>query len=201
MSATLILPLVLLLVIGAVVLVAFLLWRSQSSSSTPGAHRAQSPGSPAAAAAPPVGSDSAGSGSTGSESAPLDPAPRKDEVPMDTAETSEVLEDVEIEADAEVAWVEEGGALTSGPQTEEVDAEQFPVVRVSDLHEVVNGGFGIGSAAPISDGAQPLGHPIKANLDTKTYQDLHSPWYAQTRPDVWFLDVGFAERAGFHRAE
>ncbi|MDO5504281.1 MAG: hypothetical protein Q4G67_14035 [Actinomycetia bacterium] len=74
-------------------------------------------------------------------------------------------------------------------------------VRISDLEDVVDGGFGIGSAAPIDGGVQPLGHPIKANLDTKTYQDLHSPWYDQTQPDVWFLDAGFAERAGFHRAE
>ena len=80
-------------------------------------------------------------------------------------------------------------------------SEQPPVVRISELHEVVDGGFGIGSAAPIADGAQPLGHPIKANVDTKTYQDLHSPWYDTTEPDVWFLDAGFAERAGFHRAE
>lgn len=75
------------------------------------------------------------------------------------------------------------------------------VRRISELHEVVDGGFGIGSAATISDGAQPLGHPIKANRDTRTYQDLRSPWYDETDPDVWFLDVGFAERAGFHRAE
>ncbi|KAB7743866.1 hypothetical protein GA707_10260 [Nostocoides sp. F2B08] len=79
--------------------------------------------------------------------------------------------------------------------------EQPLVRRISELHEVVDGGFGIGSAAPIADGAQPLGHPIKANVDTKTYQDLHSQWYDTTEPDVWFLDAGFAERAGFHRAE
>lgn len=85
------------------------------------------------------------------------------------------------------------GASTAG--------EQPPVRRISELHEVVDGGFGIGSAAPIADGAQPLGHPIKANVDTKTYQDLHSQWYDTTEPDVWFLDAGFAERAGFHRAE
>lgn len=117
-----------------------------------------------------------------------DPATRKEDEPMSTQQTEEVLGDVE-NAGVDVAVIEEDGA------------DPFPVVRVSDLHEVVDGGFGIGSAAPIADGAQPLGHPIKANIDTKTYQDLHSPWYAHTQPDVWFLDVGFAERAGFHRAE
>lgn len=73
--------------------------------------------------------------------------------------------------------------------------------RVSELHEVVDGGFGIGSAAPIADGAQPLGHPIKADRSTRTYQDLHSPAYEEADPDVWFLDPGFAERAGFRRAD
>ena len=79
--------------------------------------------------------------------------------------------------------------------------EHPPIRRISELHEVIDGGFGIGSAKALEDGAQPLGHPIKANVDTKTYQDLHSPWYDETEPDVWFLDAGFAERAGFHRAE
>lgn len=73
--------------------------------------------------------------------------------------------------------------------------------RISELHEVVDGGYGIGSAAFISDGAQPLGHPIKGDVQSRTYQDLHSPEYDQGEPDVWFLDVGFAERAGFRRAD
>jgi hypothetical protein len=87
------------------------------------------------------------------------------------------------------------------PETAVAMGEHPPIRRISELHEVVDGGFGIGSAAVIADGAQPLGHPIKANLDTKTYQDLHSPSYDDTEPDVWFLDAGFAERAGFRRAE
>jgi hypothetical protein len=90
---------------------------------------------------------------------------------------------------------------TGQPETAVAMGEHPPIRRISELHEVVDGGFGIGSAAVLADGAQPLGHPIKANLDTKTYQDLHSPWYDDTEPDVWFLDAGFAERAGFRRAE
>lgn len=82
-----------------------------------------------------------------------------------------------------------------------VRSEHPPMRRISELHEVTDGGFGIGSAATIADGAQPLGHPIKASVDLKAYQDLHSPGYDETEPDVWFLDAGFAERAGFHRAE
>jgi hypothetical protein len=109
------------------------------------------------------------------------------EVPTD----QESITSQDVPSDAVAA--EDAAAPTFG--------EEPPMRRISELHEVVDGGFGIGSAAPIADGAQPLGHPIKANLDTKTYQDLHSPWYDSTEPDVWFLDAGFAERAGFHRAE
>lgn len=79
--------------------------------------------------------------------------------------------------------------------------DEVGVRRVSELHEVVDGGFGIGSAAVIPDGAQPLGHPIKADLATNTYRDLHSPAYDQSEPDVWFLDAGFAQRAGFRRED
>ena len=75
------------------------------------------------------------------------------------------------------------------------------VRRVSELDEVVDGGFGIGSAAPIDDGAQPLGHPIKGELGSRTYRDLHSASYETADPDVWFLDPGFAERAGFRRVD
>lgn len=104
---------------------------------------------------------------------------------------------------------EEELSTTNDTTTEQVGSaaapgaagEHPPIRRISELHEVLDGGFGIGSAKALEDGAQPLGHPIKASIDTKTYQDLHSPWYDDTEPDVWFLDPGFAERAGFHRAE
>ena len=106
------------------------------------------------------------------------------------AEEEELLQTSQETEDKTVATSPSGETL-----------EHPPIRRFSGLDEVVDGGFGIGSARPIADGAQPLGHPIKANVDTKTYQDLHSPWYEETEPDVWFLDAGFAERAGFHRAE
>lgn len=87
------------------------------------------------------------------------------------------------------------------PSDETQDGESSGIRRVSELHEVVDGGFGIGSAAVIPGGVQPLGHPIKAEVSSKTYQDLHSPGYDEMEPDVWFLDAGFAERAGFRRSD
>ena len=73
--------------------------------------------------------------------------------------------------------------------------------RISDLDEVSDGGFGVGSAAPIEDGAQPLGHPIQAYFDSRTYRTQSSPGYDSCEPDVWFFDEDSAQRAGFGPAQ
>lgn len=73
--------------------------------------------------------------------------------------------------------------------------------RVSELDEVRDGGYSVGSAAPIDDGAMPLGHPVKAWEDTKTYAAADHPRYEDAEPHLWFTDPGTAERAGFRRAD
>lgn len=72
--------------------------------------------------------------------------------------------------------------------------------RVSSLEEVVDGGYSVGSAAPIEDDAMPLGHPVKAWHDTKTYLTPDAPGYEDAEPTVWFLNESFAQKAGFTRA-
>jgi len=69
--------------------------------------------------------------------------------------------------------------------------------RISDLEEVSDGGFGMGSAAPIADGAQPLGHAVQAYRDTMTFRVPEAPGYDSREPDVWFFDEDSARRAGF----
>ena len=73
--------------------------------------------------------------------------------------------------------------------------------RISDLDEVSDGGFGVGSAAPIADGAQPLGHTVQAYRDTMTYRTQDAPGYDSCEPDVWFYDEDSARRAGFNPAQ
>lgn len=70
---------------------------------------------------------------------------------------------------------------------------------VSRLDEVVDGGYGVGSAAPIADGAQPLGHPIKAWRDTMTYVLPGGRGYDDGEPDVWFHSEQAAQTAGYRR--
>jgi hypothetical protein len=62
-----------------------------------------------------------------------------------------------------------------------------------------DGGFGVGSAAPIEDGAQPLGHPVKGVRGSLQFHEPGSPSYDAATPDVWFLDADAAERFGFTR--
>lgn len=73
--------------------------------------------------------------------------------------------------------------------------------RTSSLDEVRDGGYSVGSAAPIEDGAMPLGHPVKAWNDTKTYKAQGHPGYDDAEPEVWFTDERAAQRAGFNPAE
>ena len=67
--------------------------------------------------------------------------------------------------------------------------------------ELRDGGFGVGSAAPLDDGAQPLDHPVQAYRDTMTYRMPGDPGYDSAEPHVWFYDEDAAQRSGFRRSE
>ncbi|HPB73030.1 MAG TPA: hypothetical protein PLX71_08630, partial [Phycicoccus sp.] len=69
--------------------------------------------------------------------------------------------------------------------------------RISELGEVRDGGYGMGSAAPIADGAQPFAHPVQAYRDTMTFRTPQMPGYDSREPDVWFYDEDSALRSGF----
>ena len=55
----------------------------------------------------------------------------------------------------------------------------------------------MGSAATIDDGAVPLGHPVKAGEDTKTFVTPDHAKYDEAEPHLWFADEHAAHRAGF----
>lgn len=79
----------------------------------------------------------------------------------------------------------------------EPDSDGTATRRVSAFLEIRDGGYGVGSAAPIHDGAQPMDHPVKAFRSTMTFLDPADPGYESAEPDVWFYDGPAAERAGF----
>jgi len=79
------------------------------------------------------------------------------------------------------------------------DTAKSPTRRVSTLEEVADGGYGVGSARPLADGAMPLGHPVPAWTSTRTYGDPDRG-VESVEPDVWFADVDTARNAGFTAA-
>jgi hypothetical protein len=99
---------------------------------------------------------------------------------------------------------QESGAAsdeTSDEQTSEQPAQGDSAAgrRISGFEEVADGGFGLGSAAPIADGAQPLGPAIKGRRDGTTFIGPDDAGYDDVEPDVWFYSEEAARRAGFHR--
>jgi large subunit ribosomal protein L4 len=57
--------------------------------------------------------------------------------------------------------------------------------------------YGPDSHAPLADGSQPEGFPIKGNADSMLYHVPGSSFYARTVAEVWFTTAEAAEAAGF----
>lgn len=57
--------------------------------------------------------------------------------------------------------------------------------------------YGDGSHAPLEDGSQPEGFPIKGNADSMLYHSPGTPFYDRTVAEVWFATPEAAEAAGF----
>ena len=57
--------------------------------------------------------------------------------------------------------------------------------------------FGPESHAPLADGSQPAGFPVKGNADSMLYHVPGSSFYARTVAEVWFGTAEAAEAAGF----
>jgi large subunit ribosomal protein L4 len=53
------------------------------------------------------------------------------------------------------------------------------------------------SHAPLADGSQPEGFPVKGNTDSMLYHVPGSSFYARTEAEVWFASEEAAEAAGF----
>jgi large subunit ribosomal protein L4 len=57
--------------------------------------------------------------------------------------------------------------------------------------------YGPQSHAPLADGSQPEGFPVKGNADSMLYHVPGSSFYARTVAEVWFATAEAAEAAGF----
>ncbi len=170
-------------------------------SDDPGDHRGQpwstsfgsrpaaqsEPSEPAEPAAPPRASEEAGAGDD-SEMAIADQAetPSADDPgPVEHSDDAPLLDDA--------SGTDEGD--------EDAATEPASARRVSSFEEVHDGGYGIGSAAPLEDRAQPMGHAVKAWRDTNTFRSPGTTRYDDAEPDVWFFNEEAARRAGFRPAD
>ena len=57
--------------------------------------------------------------------------------------------------------------------------------------------YGEGSRAPLEDGGEPEGFPIKGNADSMLYHLPGTRFYDATEAEVWFATAEDAEKAGF----
>ncbi|ADU46906.1 hypothetical protein [Intrasporangium calvum] len=97
-------------------------------------------------------------------------------------------------AGSEVPPLDDSGLLDQ----DETPAAPPQERRISNFDEVRDGGFGIGSAAPLDDRAQPLGHAVKGYRDSNTFLAPGASGYEDREPDVWFFNEEAARRAGFN---
>ena len=93
-----------------------------------------------------------------------------------------------VEGPVPTAEVEEGA--DSAEVTEEV-------VEVEESASTEEAPYGEGSHAPLADGSQPEGFPIKGNADSMLYHVPGSSHYDRTVAEVWFATPEAAEAAGF----
>ncbi|NMN96291.1 50S ribosomal protein L17 [Antrihabitans stalactiti] len=90
-----------------------------------------------------------------------------------------------VEADATDAEVANADAVADGV------TDQSSAVAASE--EVAPAG----SHAPLEDGSQPEGFPIKGNADSMLYHVPDSRFYNSTVAEIWFADAEAAEAAGY----
>jgi large subunit ribosomal protein L17 len=101
----------------------------------------------------------------------------------------------ETEMQAAVDATEAAGAVAESPAATAPDVEAPRVVEESESTD--DAPYGEGSHAPLEDGSQPAGFPIKGDDSSKLYHGPDSRSYEQTPADVWFASPEAAEAAGF----
>ena len=116
-------------------------------------------------------------------------APRK-AAAGSTVETAEDVKD-ESPTAASVASSAASQVVIGGDSTDEADD------AVEESASTDEAPYGEGSHAPLEDGSQPDGFPIKGNEDSMLYHVPGSAFYDRTEAEVWFADEEAAEAAGF----
>ena len=104
-----------------------------------------------------------------------------------------VTEDVADSDVAESDVVEAGDA--DRVREDETQAEQ--AADEAPAEGVDEAPYGEGSHAPLEDGGEPEGYPIKGNVDSMFFHQPGTRFYDATEAEVWFATAEDAEKAGF----
>jgi large subunit ribosomal protein L4 len=103
--------------------------------------------------------------------------------------------------DAVVFTREALDVFLAGPIATPTRASAKATARESETVELEKsadaGPYGPASHAPLADGSQPEGFPVKGNADSMLYHVPGSSFYARTEAEVWFASADAAEAAGF----
>jgi large subunit ribosomal protein L4 len=91
-----------------------------------------------------------------------------------------------------IATPTRASAKASARESEAVTLEKGTAERGAE-----EGPYGAESHAPLADGSQPEGFPVKGNADSMLYHVPGSSFYARTEAEVWFASAEAAEAAGF----
>ena len=123
----------------------------------------------------------------------FDPTPTRDWA----ADEGELLDGNHERADR---LAEERGRAATPDAPVQGGTAQRAARRISDFHELRDGGFGVGSAAPLDDGVQPLDHPVQGFRESMTFGLPGDPRLRHGRARRVVLRRGAAERSGFRRS-
>jgi large subunit ribosomal protein L4 len=90
-----------------------------------------------------------------------------------------------------------GTAKGATPASEQVSFTKAASADADDAADDDEHRYGPESHAPLADGSQPEGFPVKGNADSMLYHVPGSSFYARTVAEVWFATAEAAEAAGF----
>jgi len=79
------------------------------------------------------------------------------------------------------------------------DADE-PTAEEPTVPAEPDGPYGHDSREPLEDGDAPEGFYVKGNADSMRYHTPASPWYEQTKAEVYFRTAEAAQSAGFTEA-
>ena len=108
-----------------------------------------------------------------------------------------LVNDVVVFTEAALDEFLAGPIATPTRASAKASAREGETVDLAAAPPKTDGPYGSSSHAPLADGSQPDGFPVKGNQDSMLYHVPGSAFYARTVAEVWFKTAYAAEAAGF----